>query len=339
MTTPNSSTPEPNKNGADGIDTDAPVRVNHTPRNILIAVIVVAVVALAVFFGMRAVNKQDDAPKGSENNPVVIGVVGATDPQWVEFEKEAKEQGIYVQIKDFQDYTSENPALSDGSLDMNEFQHLLYLANYNVKNNDDLQPIGGVAIYPLGVYSGVDDSGKLKYTDISQIPAGSTVAIPNDETNQARALGVLKAAGLITLKGDWTAFTIPQDVDTAASKVKVVPMKAEQIANSLKSDPSIAAGVINNDYVADAGLKATDAIYQDDAESEESRPYINVFVVRKDDVDVDVYKKCVEIFQSKAVLDKLSENSDGTAVFADDFTAKQLQGYLADIEQDVKDNE
>lgn len=149
---------------------EEPVRVNHTTRNIVIAVVVVVAIVLAIVFGMRAVNKNDDSPKGSKNNPVVIGVVGATDPQWMEFTKQAEQQGVYVQIKDFQDYTSENPALAQGDLDMNEFQHLLYLANYNVQNKQNLQPLGGVAIYPLGVYSAFDKDGKPRYTDIT--PAG-----------------------------------------------------------------------------------------------------------------------------------------------------------------------
>ncbi|MBW3094257.1 ABC transporter substrate-binding protein [Bifidobacterium sp. 64T4] len=313
------------------VNGDEPVRVNHTARNIIIAVIVIALIAVGAFFGVRAFSGNKTAEKGTKDNPVKIGVVGATDPQWVEFKKQAEKQNLYVDIIDFQDYTSENPAVDSGELDLNEFQHLLYLANYNVKNNKDLQPIGGVAIYPLGVYSS-------KYKDIKDIPAGSTVAIPNDETNQARAIGVLKAAGLVTLKGDWTAFTTPQDVDTDKSKVKVTPLKAEQVANSLK-DPQVAAGVINNDYVTDAGLKPSDAIYQDDAESEEARPYINIFAARKADVNNEVYKKVVKIFQTKSVLDKLQENSGGTAVFADKFSASELQSYLADIEKDAKSAE
>ncbi|KAB7790130.1 MetQ/NlpA family ABC transporter substrate-binding protein [Bifidobacterium leontopitheci] len=307
---------------------EEPVRVNHTARNIIIAVVVIALIAVGVFFGYRATRGTTEAAKGSESNPVKIGVVGATDPQWPEFEKKAKEAGIYVKIVDFQDYTSENPALDSGDLDLNEFQHLLYLANYNEQNNKDLQPIGGTAIYPLGVYSD-------KVKDIKDIEAGSTVAIPNDETNQARAIGVLKAAGLIELKDKWTAFSTPADIDESKSKVKVTPLKAEQVANSLK-DPQIAAGVINNDYVADAGLKPTDAIYQDDAESEEARPYINVFVSRKADVNNETYLKLIKIFQTKDVLDKLQENSGGTAVFADKFSASELQGYLADIQKDAE---
>lgn len=148
---------------------------------------------------------------------------------------------------------------------------------------------------------------------------------------------MLKAAGVVTLKGDWTAFTIPQDIDEAKSKVKVVPMKAEQIANTLKAGgDDLSAGVINNDYVADAGLKPTDAIYQDNAESEEARPYINIFAVRADDVNNEVYKKCVEIYQTKLTLDALQEESGGTAVFADKFSQQELASYLKQIETDIK---
>ena len=79
-------------------NTEEPVRVNHRTRNIVIAVVVVAALAVAAFFGYRAMNKNDNAPKGSETNPVVIGVVGATDPQWVEFTKQAKAQGVELAV-------------------------------------------------------------------------------------------------------------------------------------------------------------------------------------------------------------------------------------------------
>ena len=273
-----------------------PVRVNHTARNVIITIVVVAIIAVAAFFGYRAfAGANESSAKGSKGNPVKIGVVGATNPEWVKFKQDAEKAGIYVDIVDFQDYTSENPALDSGELDLNEFQHLLYLANYNVSNKKDLQPIGGTAIYPLGVYS-------TKVKDIKDLKQGDTVTIPNDETNQARAIGVLKA---------------------------------EQVATTLK-DPTIAAGVINNDYVADAGLDPKDAIYQDDAESEEARPYINVWVARKADVNNETYKKLVSIYQQKDVLDALQENSGGTAVFADKFSASELQGFLSDIEKDAK---
>ena len=99
---------------------EEPVRVNHTVRNIIIAVVVVALVAVGAFFGVRAFNGSDKtAEKGTEANPVKIGVVGATDPQWVEFKKQAEKQNLYVDIVDFQEYTSENPAVDSGELDLN----------------------------------------------------------------------------------------------------------------------------------------------------------------------------------------------------------------------------
>ena len=177
-------------------NSNEPVRVNHTARNIIITIVVVAIIAVAAFFGYRAVTgANESSAKGSKDNPVKIGVVGATNPEWVKFKQNAEKAGIYVDIVDFQDYTSENPALDSGELDLNEFQHLLYLANYNVSNKKDLQPIGGTA---------------------------------------------------------------------------------------------------------------------------------------------ETYKKLVSIFQQKDVLDALQENSGGTAVFADKFSAKQLQGFLSDIEKDAK---
>lgn len=310
-------------------DPNEPVRVNHTLRNAIIAIVVVAIVAVGGFFGYRVfAGASETAAKGSESNPVKIGVVGATDSQWQIFQQKAEAEGIYVDIIDFQDYTSENPALDSGDLDLNEFQHLLYLANYNVSNDKDLQPIGGTAIYPLGVYS-------TKYQSIDEIPAGSTVVIPNDETNQARAIGVLESAGLITLNGDWTAFSTPADIDEANSKVTVTALKAEQVANSL-SDPQVAAGVVNNDYVSDAGLDPDDAIYQDDAESESARPYINVWVARKDDANNETYLKLAQLFQDSEVFGALQENSGGTAVDATGFSAEELQGFLADIEADTR---
>lgn len=321
-----------NQQPADTDGNQEPVRVNHTLRNSIIAVIVIVILAAAAFFGYQAFSGNgDSAAKGSQSNPVKIGVVGKTDAQWAVFQKKAQQSGIYVDIVDFQDYTSENPALDSGDLDLNEFQHLLYLANYNVQNNKTLQPIGGTAVYPLGLYS-----SKVKSVD--DISAGSTVAIPNDETNQARAIGVLQSAGLVTLKGAWTPFTSPADVDTTASKVAVAPLKAEQVANSLK-DPKVVAGVINNDYVKDAGLNPKDAIYSDNADTESARPYINVFVSRKADADNPTYLKLIRIFQSKDVLDALQSESGGTAAFANKYSAEELQGFLATIEKEAKAKE
>lgn len=308
-----------------------PVRVNHTKRNIIIAVIVVLALIIAGFFIARSASAAKTAEKGSAGNPVTIGVVGATNKQWKPFVDEALKQGIHVKLVDFQDYTSENPTVASGQLDMNAFQHLLYLANYNVNNGQNLQPIGPTGVWPLGLCS-------KKVKNLDDIKQGDTVLIPNDETNQARAIGVLKDAGLVKLKGKWTAFVTPADIDESASKVKVLPVNPEKSANAL-SDPQVIAGVVTGDYITDAGLAVDDTLAHDDVAGETGRPYINAFVTRKADAKNPVYLKLAQIFaNTQAVKDGLQEQYGGTTTFVHD-SAEQLQKYLAQIEADEKASE
>ena len=128
----------------------------------------------------------------SEDEVVKIGVVGKGDEQWPAFVDAAAEEGITVELVDFGSYEQPNPALTEGEIDLNQFQHIVYLAEYNNASGSDLTPIGSTAIYPLGLYS-------KKYDDVDSIPEGETVAVPDDASNQARALNVLQQAGL----GPW----------------------------------------------------------------------------------------------------------------------------------------
>ncbi|MCC2307212.1 MetQ/NlpA family ABC transporter substrate-binding protein [Cellulomonas chengniuliangii] len=261
---------------------------------------------------------------GDASEVVRIGVVGASDDYWKVFTDAAAEEGIEVELVNFTDYTQPNPALSQGQLDLNQFQHLQYLAQYNVGTDEDLTPIGATAVYPLGLYS-------KKFTSVDEIPAGSEIAIPNDPTNQARALLVLQDAGLLKLKDGGTSVAIPADIIEAESTVTVTPVDATQTAVALNS---VAGSIINNDFLKDAGLASTDALYQDQADSPGARPYINIWVARAEDKDNATYLKLVEVYQTPAVQEGLLENSGGTAVFAHQSGA-ELQGYLADIQKAV----
>ena len=263
----------------------------------------------------------ESAEKGSEENPVRIGVVGATDPQWPIFEDLAEEEGISVEIVDFTEYTQPNPALADGDLDLNQFQHILYLAQYNEADGQDLTPIGATAVYPLALYS-------LKHDAVEDIPDGGEVAIPNDVTNQARALFVLEEAGLITLADDAGVVPDPTDIVEAESKVKVTPVDANQTVVSLDS---VDASIVNNDFIDDAGLNPEDALFADSAESEGARPYINVWVARAEDADNETFQQLVEIHKSPEVTEALQESAGGTASLADQ-GPEELQDILAEVQ-------
>ena len=262
---------------------------------------------------------------GGDDETVKIGVVGASDPYWADYTAAAAEEGITVEVVDFADYNQPNPALTNGDIDINQFQHLVYLADYNVSSGEDLTPIGATAIYPLGLYS-------TKVTDVADLGKGDTVAVPNDASNLARALLVLQSADLLTLKDGGTIFSTLDDVDTEKSKVTVTALEPSLTATSL---PDVDAAIINNDFVEKAGLKFEDALVKDDPSDESALPYVNVFAVRAEDKDNETYATLVELFQSTtSVTDGLLEVSGNSAVLATTSPA-DLQAALATVEEDT----
>ncbi|MFC4945240.1 MetQ/NlpA family ABC transporter substrate-binding protein [Pseudonocardia sp. GCM10023141] len=261
------------------------------------------------------------APGGAAPTVVKIGVTDASEDYWTVYQQKAQAKGITVEFVNFTDYNQPNPALSQNQLQLNEFQHLQYLANYNVKNKDTLVPIGATAVYPLPLYS-------TKHTAVDQIPQGGQVAIPNDPTNQARSLLVLEAAKLITIKGGGTSVSTPNDIDTAASKVTVVPVDAAQTATNLAG---VDAAIVNNNYATAAKLGADKVIFKDDPNSASSKPYINAFVARAADKDNPTYVTLAALYQDPEVQAAVRKDLGDGGVFKNN-DAADLQASTAQIE-------
>ncbi|MDR2722232.1 MAG: methionine ABC transporter substrate-binding protein [Cellulomonadaceae bacterium] len=262
---------------------------------------------------------------GTEDDPITIGVVNAAEPYWQTFIDLAAADGISVELQNFSDYQLPNQALADGQLDLNQFQHLQFLAQFNVNAGTDLVPIGATAVYPLGLYS-------LRHSSLDSIPDGGQVAIPNDPTNQARALLVLKAAGLVALTGGGNSFSTTADIDQDASTVTVTAVDAAQTAIALQD---VDAAIINNDFVGQAGLTLSDALYADDPSSPDAEPYINIFVARAADADNETFARLVNIYHDPSVTDGVIESSGGTGVIMDNSPA-DLQRILAYIEDNFR---
>ena len=273
--------------------------------------------------GETAAATDDETTQRTE--PVVIGVVGASEDHWRIFEEKATEAGIPVEIVDFTEYSLPNPALTEGELDLNQFQHILYLAQYNVEAGEDLVPVGATAVYPLGLYS-------REYTSVEDIPEGAEIAVPNDPTNLARALLVLQDAGLIALRDGGSAFSTEADVIADESRVTVTPVDAQQTALALDS---VAASIINNDFLADAGIDPESVLYADDAGSDAARPYINIWAARAEDAGNRLFAQLVEIYEDEEVQAALQVASGGTAVLADQ-TPAELAEILAEVEDDAR---
>ncbi|MBN7794149.1 MetQ/NlpA family ABC transporter substrate-binding protein [Microbacterium esteraromaticum] len=284
-----------------------------------------ATAAVALIASLAGCSSSPATSGESESDVVRIGVVGKSDPQWPAFVDAAAAEGIEVELVDFASYEQPNPALAEGELDLNQFQHIVYLADYNVASGQDLTPIGSTGIYPLGLYS-------QKVDDVADIKDGDTVLVPDDVSNQARALLVLQSAGLIELTSGGTIFSDLADIDEENSKVEVVALEAALIPNSL---PDAAAAIINNDFVTQAGLSFEDAIAQDDPSDANALPYVNIFAARADDKDNETYLKLVEIFQTdEAVQAGLAEASGNTIVPLQTPVA-DLEASLAKVEKDT----
>lgn len=261
---------------------------------------VAALAVVPLVFSLAACGSSSNG--NGDSKKITIGVVGNETANQV-LKDEAAKQGITIEYSEFTDYAQPNPAVDAGDNNMNRFQHIAYLANYNVSSGKDLQIVGSTNIYPMAIFS-------KKHKKVDEIPQGGTIAIPNDSVNEARALLLLKAQNLVTFKSEVHTPT-HNDIDTGKSKVKVTPVDAAQTVVSLDS---VDAAVINNTFLADAGLNPSDALAQDDPNNPDARRYVNLFVAQKDKVNDGTYKKVVEIFHSKTVQDAVKEDSKNTAV-------------------------
>ena len=249
-------------------------------------------------------SESDSSNSSGDTTTVKIGTTDADLKAWSVFEEQAKEQGIKLDIVRFSEYPQVNPAHTEGQMDVSKFQTINYQAQYNATSDEDLRIVGSGEINVLGLFWKDHDS-------VDGIE-GQEVAIPNDPSNQGRAINVLVQAGLLELKEGAPKLTpTPADIDEAASKVKVVAVDASQTPNAYhEGRPAI----INNNWLQRASIDPASSVAADDPNSELAEPYINVFTVKADEVDNPTYEKLVEIWQSAEVTEALNEDSNGTAV-------------------------
>ncbi|MCP3021528.1 MetQ/NlpA family ABC transporter substrate-binding protein [Cupriavidus basilensis] len=234
-----------------------------------------------------------------------VGTVSGPDAQvWQVVQKVAKREGLNIKVVEFNDYVQPNAALDAGDLDANSFQHQPYLDSQVKQRGYKMVSAGYTYISPLGIYS-----QKLKSP--KDLPQGAKVAVPNDPSNENRALLLLAAQGVIKLKsgvGTNGVNATPLDVSDNPKKLKLVELDAAQLARSL---PDVAAAVINTNYALAAGLQPTrNAIALEDIHS----PYANIIAVRTQDKDKPWVKKLVAAYQSEEVRQFMKNEFKGAMV-------------------------
>ncbi|WP_381411587.1 dipeptide ABC transporter glycylmethionine-binding lipoprotein [Staphylococcus epidermidis] len=238
---------------------------------------------------------------GNNSKKVTIGVASNDTKAWEKVKELAKKDDIDLEIKHFSDYNVPNKALSDGDIDLNAFQHFAFLDQYKKAHKDtNIEALSTTVLAPLGIYSD-------KVKNIKDVKKGAQVAIPNDVSNQARALKLLESAGLIKLKKNFGLNGTTKDIESNPKDLKIKAVDAQQTARAL-SDVDIS--VINNGVATKAGKDAKkDPIYLEKASSDAVKPYINVLAVNSKDKDNKTYKKIIELYHSKEAQKALKEDT------------------------------
>ena len=235
-------------------------------------------------------------------------VVGASTSPHAEILEAAKpllqEKGYELEIKEFSDYVMPNTALENKELDANYFQHQPYLDDFNANNGTHLVSVAGIHYEPLGVYAG-------KSSDLANIPDGAKIAVPNDTTNEARALLLLETQGLIKLDPNAGLAATGKDITENPHNIEIVEIEAAQLVRTLQD---VDFAVINGNYALQGGLNVNDALAKEEADSVAAQTYANVLVVREGDEGREDIKALVEVLQSKAISDFIDEKYQGSVV-------------------------
>ncbi|MCX5139062.1 MULTISPECIES: MetQ/NlpA family ABC transporter substrate-binding protein [unclassified Streptomyces] len=285
-------------------------------KNIKITAAAAATAALA--FGLTAcgtdsdpASKSETGAKADTSKALVVAASPTPHADILNFVKKnlAKKAGLNLEVKEFTDYVLPNTATETGQVDANFFQHQPYLDDFNKKNNTHLVSVGTVHLEPLGLYS-------KKVKDLGDIKSGQTIAVPNDTTNEGRALQLLAENGLITLKaGVGTSAKLSDITDKKGLEFK--ELEAATVPRALND---VDAAVINGNYAIEAKLKpATDALVLEKADG---NPYANIIAVKKGNEKDARVEKLVKLLHSDEVKKFIEDSYQGSVIPAFGTAAK-----------------
>ncbi|WP_329341242.1 MetQ/NlpA family ABC transporter substrate-binding protein [Streptomyces sp. NBC_00663] len=259
----------------------------------------------ALTFGLAACGSENGSAGSTDTSgPLVVAASPTPHAEILNYVKDnlAKKAGLDLEVKEFTDYVTPNTATEDGSVDANYFQNQPYLDDFNKKNGTHIVPVVTVHLEPLGLYSHT-----VKSADA--LKSGATVAVPNDSVNEARALKLLAANGIITLKDGVGNEATPADITKNPKNLKFKELEAAQTPRSLDD---VDAAVINGNYAIEADLSpAEDALV---LESATDNPYGNFLAVKDGNEDDPRVKKLAKLLTSDEVKKFIEDKYDGSVI-------------------------
>lgn len=275
---------------------------------------VVAVAGALAAFGLAGCSGSDagsassaaSSAAGASDDTVIT--VGASPTPHAEIlnavADQLAEDGYTLNVVEYNDYVLPNTALEAGDLDANYFQHITYLNDFNEENGTHLTDAADIHFEPFGLYAG-------KTASIDELADGATIAVPNDTTNEARALLLLEQEGLVTLKDGAGLSATVVDIAENPKNLNIQEVEAAQLPRVL-NDVDMAA--INGNYALEAGLNVADAIATESDEGEAAKAYVNVIAVKEGTEDSEKIQALVKALQSDAVKAYIDETYDGAVV-------------------------
>ena len=265
-----------------------------------IAPLLVGVLAFAIAGCGTNTNQSSQTPK-----EIKIGATAGPHAQVAEaVAKEAQKQGIDLKVVEFSDYVTPDKALADGDIQLNAYQHVPFMENFNKQNGSDLVAIGKTILMPMGLYSNSVHSA-------ADVPNGAIVAIPNDPTNGGRGLALLAKAGLITLKDGVGFKATVADITSNPKNLQIQELEAAQLPRSL-DDVAVAAIPMN--YVQSAGLNVEKQGFF--LEPKDEPLAVMILAVREQDKDNETYKKIADIYKSDAIKQFINDTFKGSITSA-----------------------
>lgn len=253
----------------------------------------------------------DDQAPAAENTAAEadnVITVGASPTPHAEILNAVKDDlaqaGYTLEVKEYNDYILPNTALQDGELDANYFQHITYLNDFNQENGTDLVSVAEIHFEPFGLYS-------EKVTDVADLPDGAVVAVPNDTTNEARALLLLQQEGLIKLKDGAGISATVLDIEENPKNLQIQEVEAAQVPRTL---PEVDLAAINGNYALNAGLNVADAIATESSTGEAAKAYANVLAVKAGNEHSPKTQALKEALLSPTVAQFIEDNYGGAVV-------------------------
>ncbi len=266
------------------------------------------IAASALVVGALSGCAQNASEEATEDQAEVITVAAVPTPHAEVLNDVVKpilaDQGYDLVVQEFTDYVLPNTATEEGEVDANYFQHVPYLDSFNADRGTHLVAVTAVHFEPFGLYS-------EKISDINEVSDGATVAIPNDVTNEARALLLLEAVGLIDLDDNAGITATPNDIISNPKNLQFEELEAAIVPTVLQ-DVELAA--INGNYAIAAGLSSSDALAIEATDSLAAQTYANVLVVKEGNENTPAIQALAAALNSDAVRDYLNENYGGAVL-------------------------